>query len=129
MSLCIHHWNENVCQRFDRMMAGKMIAFIDENGYLAAIPNLGVVSAASNALLVNRAEERKREQELKDGQRTAVLLVTLESQVHQAKGTYHLIDKNTAYIQLYRVYSCSLPRPGERVDIPPLRRVELPDLE
>ncbi len=51
-------------------------------------------------------------------------VVTFEPQLLHVKGTFHEIDRPTAYVQLDRVYGCSLPRPGERVDIPMLQRVE-----
>jgi hypothetical protein len=46
--------------------------------------------------------------------------VTLEPAAFQLKGTFHEINESTGYIRLDRVYACSLPRPGVRVDIPML---------
>ncbi len=115
----------NVRKRFDMMAAVKVLAFIDDDGYPVAMPCMGMVSAAPNALVVNRGEEKRRGYSLKDGQHVAVLLVTMEPQVFQVKGTFRIIDDNSAYIQLDSVYACSLPRPGERIDVSPLKRVEV----
>ena len=116
----------NVRSRFDKMAAVKILSFVDDDGYPRAFPALGMVSASDNTLVVDRAEERRRGFSLKDGQRVAISLVTMEPQVFQVKGTFHELDPKTGYVLLDRVYVCSLPRPGERVDIPHLQRVELP---
>jgi len=108
----------NVKVRFARMVAVKVVAFVDDEGQPAAFPEFGMVPASSNSLVVRRGEERKRGLELKDGQRVAVSLVTLEPAAFQVKGTFHVMNHNTGYIQLDRVYSCSLPRPGLRIDLP-----------
>ncbi|MHA1770029.1 MAG: pyridoxamine 5'-phosphate oxidase family protein [Candidatus Thorarchaeota archaeon] len=115
---------QNVLTRFNKMATVKVISFIDEDdGYPRAFPAFGMAAASSNALVVNRNEEIRRGFVLKDGQRVAVSLVTMEPQVFQVKGTFREIDTKTGYIQLDRVYVCSLPRPGERVDIPQVKRV------
>jgi hypothetical protein len=66
---------------------------------------------------------KRRGLELKDGQRVAVSLVTLEPAAFQVKGTFRVISDSVGTIDIDRVYACSLPRPGVRVDIPMLERV------
>jgi len=39
------------------------------------------------------------------------------------KGTFRVISDSVGTIDLDRVYACSLPRPGVRVDLPMLERV------
>jgi hypothetical protein len=106
------------------MAAVKVLAFIDEDGYPAAFPEFGMLPASNNAVIVKRTEEKRRGFSLRDGQRVAISLVSLEPAAFQMKGTFHEIDENNAYVVLDRVYACSLPRPGVRVDLPMLSRVE-----
>lgn len=108
----------NVFERFSKMAAIKVIAFYNEDGYPSAFPAFGMVPVSSNRLVMRRSEEKRRGFKLTDGQRVAVSLVTLEPAAFQAKGTFREIDENLGYIILDRVYACSLPRPGIRVDIP-----------
>lgn len=112
----------NVHKRFSQMAAVKVLAFIDDSNYPVAFPNFGMVPASSNRIAVNRSAEIQRGLKIHDGQRVAISLVTLEPAAFQLKGTFREIDSNTGYIELDRVYTCSLPRPGERVDIPMLSR-------
>ncbi|MFW9846583.1 MAG: hypothetical protein ACFFD6_07540 [Candidatus Thorarchaeota archaeon] len=112
----------NVHKRFNQMAAVKVLAFIDDSGYPVAFPNLGMVPASTNRIAVNRLAEAKRGLKINDGQRVAISLVTLEPAAFQLKGTFREINPVTGYIELDRVYTCSLPRPGERVDIPMLSR-------
>jgi hypothetical protein len=111
----------NVHVRFNQMVAVKVLAFIDETGYPVAFPNLGMLPASSNRIAVNRAAEIRRNLTIKDGQRVAISLVTLEPAAFQLKGFFRELNQNTGYIELDRVYTCSLPRPGERVDVPMLK--------
>ncbi len=114
----------NIQTRFNKMAAVKVLSFVDDDdGYPRAFPAFGMAAASTNTLVVNRGEEVRRGFSIADGQRVAISLVTTEPQVFQVKGTFREIDAKTAYIQLDRVYVCSLPRPGERVDIPQVQRV------
>ncbi len=108
----------NVYQRFSQMAAVKAIGFVGDDGYPVAFPEFGILPSSSNSLVVLRGQERRRALGLSTGTRVAVSLVTLEPAAFQVKGTFHEIDAKTGYIQLDRVYACSLPRPGQRVDIP-----------
>ncbi|MDF1539002.1 MAG: hypothetical protein P1Q69_08870 [Candidatus Thorarchaeota archaeon] len=107
-----------ILRRFAEMAAVKVIAFIDEDGYPAAFPAFGMVPSHPNRLVVKRGEERRRGYKLRDGQRVAVSLVTLEPAAFQVKGTFREISDSTGVIELDRVFVCSLPRPGLRVDLP-----------
>jgi hypothetical protein len=115
---------KNIFDVFSQMAAVKVLAFIDEDGYPAAFPEFGMLPASNNAVIVKRTEEKRRGFSLRDGQRVAISLVSLEPAAFQMKGTFHEIDENNAYVVLDRVYACSLPRPGVRVDLPMLSRVE-----
>lgn len=108
----------NVHERFSQMAAVKALAYIDEDGTPVAFPEFGMLPASSNSLVIKRTEERRRGFKLKDGHRVAVALVTLEPAAFQVKGTFRELDENTGFIQLDHVFACSLPRPGQRVDIP-----------
>lgn len=110
----------NVLKRLSRMAAVKIIAYISEDGYPVAFPEFGMVPVSSNRIVVKRNEEKRRGFELKDGTRVAISLVTLEPAAFQLKGYFREINESTGYIELDRVYTCSLPRPGVRVDIPML---------
>ena len=110
----------NVMKRMAQMAAVKIIAYVDEDGYPVAFPEFGMLPVSSNRLVIKRGEEKRRGFTLKDGVRVAIALVTLEPAAFQLKGTFREIDDSTAYIELDRVYTCSLPRPGERVDKPML---------
>ncbi|MHA1928225.1 MAG: hypothetical protein ACTSV2_06570 [Candidatus Thorarchaeota archaeon] len=108
----------NVYIRFSRMAAIKIVSFYNEDGYPSAFPAFGMVPVSSNRLVMRRTEEIRRGMKLNDGQRVAISLVTLEPAAFQVKGTFREIDNNLGYIILDRVYTCSLPRPGLRVDVP-----------
>lgn len=108
----------NVYERFSRMAAIKIVSFYNDDGYPSAFPAFGMIPVSSNRLVMRRNEEKRRGMKLNDGQRVAVSLVTLEPAAFQVKGTFREIDEKLGYIVLDRVYTCSLPRPGLRVDIP-----------
>jgi hypothetical protein len=110
----------NVLKRMSQMAAVKVIAYISEDGYPVAFPEFGMIPISSNRLVVKRGEEKRRGFSLNDGERVAISLVTLEPAAFQLKGYFREIDDSTGYIDLDRVYTCSLPRPGVRVDIPML---------
>ena len=110
----------NVLKRMSQMAAVKIIAYISEDGYPVAFPEFGMLPVSSNKLVVKRGEEKRRGFSLKDGTRVAISLVTLEPAAFQLKGYFREIDDSTGYIELDRVYTCSLPRPGVRVDVPML---------
>jgi hypothetical protein len=110
----------NIYNAFSKMAAVKVLAFVDDDGYPVAFPEFGMLPAASNRIVIKRKEEKRRGFELNDGERVAISLVTLEPAAFQLKGVFHEINKATGYICLDRVYACSLPRPGVRVDIPML---------
>jgi len=114
----------NIFKIFSEMAAVKVLAFIDEDGYPAAFPEFGMLPVSTNTVVMKRTQEKKRGYSLRDGQRVAISLVSLEPAAFQMKGTFHEIDENTAYVTLDRVYACSLPRPGVRVDLPMLTREE-----
>ncbi len=107
-----------ILRRFSEMAAVKILSFIDDDGYPAAFPAFGMVPAQSNRLVIKRSEEHKRGYSLSDGQRVAISLVTLEPAAFQVKGTFRELDDGTAAVDLDRVYVCSLPRPGLRIDVP-----------
>jgi hypothetical protein len=115
---------KNIHDVFSQMAAVKILAFIDEDGYPAGFPEFGMLPVSSNRVVMRRTQEKRRGYNLRDGQRVAISLVSLEPAAFQMKGTFHEIDENTAYVTLDRVYACSLPRPGVRVDIPMLSRTE-----
>ncbi|TFG31753.1 hypothetical protein EU528_05290 [Candidatus Thorarchaeota archaeon] len=115
---------KNIFDVFSQMAAVKVLAFIDEDGYPAAFPEFGMLPVSTNAVFTKRTQEQKRGYSLRDGQRVAISLVSLEPAAFQMKGIFHEIDANNAYIALDRVYACSLPRPGVRVDLPMLTREE-----
>ena len=115
---------KNIFEIFSQMAAVKVLAFIDEDGYPTAFPEFGMLPASTNTVIMKRTEEKRRGYFLHDGQRVAISLVSLEPAAFQMKGTFHEIDENNAYIILDRVYACSLPRPGVRVDLPMLSREE-----
>jgi hypothetical protein len=108
----------NVRKRLAMMAAVKVIAYIADEGYPVAFPEFGMVPVSSNRIAMKRGEEKRRGFEIKDGMRVAISLVTLEPAAFQLKGYFREIDDSTGYIELDRVYACSLPRPGLRVDIP-----------
>jgi hypothetical protein len=110
----------NVRKRFSQMAAVKIIAHVSEDGYPVAFPEFGMIPVSSNTIVMKRIEERRRGFSLKDGMRVAISLVTLEPAAFQLKGHFRETNDSTGYIELDRVYTCSLPRPGVRVDIPML---------
>ncbi|MFW9956694.1 MAG: hypothetical protein ACFFCT_01370 [Candidatus Odinarchaeota archaeon] len=109
---------KNIYDAFSKMAAVKVLAFIDADGYPVAFPEFGMLPVSSNTIVVKRKEEKKRRLHLHEGQRVAISLVTLEPAAFQLKGVFHEINNSTGYICCDKVYACSLPRPGVRVDIP-----------
>jgi hypothetical protein len=107
-----------ILRRFSEMAAVKILSFIDDDGYPAAFPAFGMLPAQSNRLVIKRGEESRRGYSLSDGQRVAISLVTLEPAAFQVKGTFRELNDGTAAVDLDRVYVCSLPRPGLRIDVP-----------
>ncbi len=114
----------NIYKIFSKMAAVKVLAFIDDDGYPAAFPEFGMLPVSSNSVVMKRDQEKRRGYSLRDGQRVAISLVSLDPAAFQMKGTFHEINDSTGYVKLDRVYACSLPRPGIRVDLPLLTRAE-----
>ncbi len=114
----------NIYKIFSKMAAVKVLAFIDDDGYPAAFPEFGMLPVSSNSVVMKRDQEKRRGYSLRDGQRVAISLVSLDPAAFQMKGTFHEINDSTGYVKFDRVYACSLPRPGIRVDLPLLTRVE-----
>lgn len=114
----------NIYKIFSKMAAVKVLAIIDDDGYPAAFPEFGMLPVSTNTVVMKRIEEKKRGFSLHEGQRVAISLVSLEPAIFQMKGIFHEIDENTEYVNLDRVYTCSLPRLGVRVDLPMLTRQE-----
>jgi hypothetical protein len=110
----------NVFERFSKMAAVKVISFIDEDGYPIGFPALGMLPSSTNRLIIDRGEEIRRGFQIHDGQRVAISLVTTEPAAFQVKGTFRELSSTKAIVDIDRVYACSLPRPGVRVDIPML---------
>ncbi len=114
----------NIYNIFSKMAAVKALAFINSDGYPVAFPEFGMLPVSNNTVVVKRTQEKRRGFELKEGQRVAISLVSLDPAAFQMKGKFHIIDESTGYVRLEEVYACSLPRPGVRVDIPLLTREE-----
>ncbi|MHA2145640.1 MAG: hypothetical protein ACXAB0_09320 [Candidatus Thorarchaeota archaeon] len=112
----------NIYRIFSKMAAVKVLSFISDDGYPVAFPEFGMLPVSSNSVVVKRTQEKRRGYSLQDGQRVAISLVSLEPAAFQMKGTFHEIDDSTGFVTFDRVYACSLPRPGIRVDIPLLTR-------
>jgi len=112
----------NIYKIFSKMAAVKVLAFIDDDGYPAAFPEFGMLPVSSNSVVMKRDQEKRRGYSLRDGQRVAISLVSLDPAAFQMKGTFHEINDSTGYVKFDRVYACSLPRPGIRVDLPLLTR-------
>jgi hypothetical protein len=109
---------KNIYDAFSKMAAVKILAYVNDDGYPVAFPEFGMLPVSSNTIVVKLKEEKRRGFLLQEGQRVAISLVTLEPAAFQLKGTFHEINNSTGYIRLDRVYACSLPRPGVRVDVP-----------
>ena len=118
------HMPKNIYDVFSAMAAVKVLAFVDDDGYPKAFVEFGMLPAATNTVILRRDEEKRRGFSLHDGQRVAISLVSLEPAAFQLKGTFHGINDKLGYVVLDRVYACSLPRPGIRVDVPLLTREE-----
>ena len=118
------HMPKNIFDVFSAMAAVKILAFVDDDGYPKALVEFGMLPAATNTVILRRDEEKRRGFSLHDGQRVAISLVSLEPAAFQLKGTFHEINDKVGYVVLDRVYACSLPRPGIRVDVPLLTREE-----
>lgn len=110
----------NIFNVFSQMAAVKALSFIDSDGYPAAFIEFGMLPVSNNTIVIKRTQEKLRGYELCEGQRVAISLVSLEPAAFQLKGSFHVINDSTGYIRLDKVYACSLPRPGVRVDIPML---------
>ncbi len=111
---------KNILNIFSQMAAVKAVAFIDSDDYPAAFPEFGMLPVSSNTIVVKRTQEKLRGYDLYEKQKVAISLVSLEPAAFQMKGSFHIIDESWGYVRLEKVYACSLPRPGIRVDIPML---------
>lgn len=107
-----------IIKRFSEMAAVKIASFIDDDGYPAGFPEFGMLPVHTNRIVMKRTQEQKRGYTLQDGQRVAISLVTLEPAAFQMKGTFRELDSSTGMVEVDRVYVCSLPRPGARIDVP-----------
>ncbi len=112
----------NVLERVSAMTTVKMFSFVGSDGYPQIVPAFGMYPVGTNRLVVDLGEAKRRASIPFDGQRVAISIVSLEPAAFQMKGTFTQISGSKGLIDLDRVYTCSLPRPGLRVDRPLIKK-------
>jgi len=107
----------NVMEKFERLKAIKVIA-AKEDGYPKVMPVLCMKAVDPNTLIFSCGSSPNLSH-LKDGQRVAASVLTMDAISYQVKGIFGGFKKSgpakIGSISVEEVYSSTPPRPGERI--------------
>jgi len=108
-----------VREKFGRLQAAKLLAYLGEDGYPVAVPVLSLVPAGRGSLVMAGGSAAAALAGLRPGARVAVSVLTFEPLAYQVKGeflgTERSLGRPAGLIRVDEVYSASPPLPGKRI--------------
>jgi hypothetical protein len=111
-----------VIDKFNRALALKYISYIDDEGHPFCMPDFTMRLAEDARLLLAPFPNGHPLREMKQGMKTAAVVMTGGPVAYQVKGTYEgekiQGNKPAVLVAVDRVYTASPPVPGKRV-VPP----------
>jgi predicted pyridoxine 5'-phosphate oxidase superfamily flavin-nucleotide-binding protein len=108
-----------VREKFGRLQAAKLLAYLGQDGYPVAVPVLSLVPAGRGSLVLAGGSAGLALAGLRPGARVAVSVLTFEPLAYQVKGeflgTERSLGRPVGLIRIDEVYSASPPLPGKRL--------------
>jgi len=104
-----------VMEMFGRVVAVKVLAFLDDGGHPHAVPVLSLQPAAPDLMVFQRGPMRPYLSALRDGAPVAVSVITADPVAWQVKGVYRELDASRGAVVLREAYHASPPHMGKRI--------------
>lgn len=108
-----------VAQRFSRLAAVKVIAFLDRQGHPVAVPVRALAPVRPDVLLFPRKPVEAWLADLREGAPVAASVITAEPVAFQVKGTFRSAGSGWGTIQIEKVYHASPPYVGKAIEHQP----------
>jgi hypothetical protein len=105
-----------VKEKFDQMQAIKALAFVPEGKkypFVVPVMSLYPIDAKSMAFKVSASNQELKG--LKNGQETALMVLTMDAIAYQVKGTVDSFDGKFGKIVITEVFSSSPPLAGKKI--------------
>jgi len=107
--------NGVVREKYARLKAVKVLAFMDAAGYPVAVPLMSLQAVAGDLMVFRKNPMRKYLEGLKDGASVAVSVITFDPVAFQVKGTYRDVDDGYGAVAVSEVFHASPPLPGRKI--------------
>ncbi len=104
-----------VMEMFGRVVAVKVLAFLDDRGDPYAVPNMSLQPAAPDVMVFNRKQMAPYLDGLRDGAEVAVCVITGDPVAWQVKGVYRALDEARGAVLLKEAYHASPPHMGKKI--------------
>ena len=108
-----------VRQKFARLQAAKVLAYLDSDGYPDIVPALSLVPADERTFVFGGSVTAPALAALSPGARVAASVLTFEPLAYQVKGEYlgakRSLGQLAGVVGVQEVYSASPPLPGKRI--------------
>jgi len=108
-----------VRQKFARLQAAKVLAYLDSDGYPDIVPALSLTPAGEQTLVFSSGLAAPALEALSAGARVAASVITFEPVAYQIKGEFlgaeRSLGRLVGVMAVQEVYSASPPLPGQRI--------------
>ncbi|MFA5786005.1 MAG: hypothetical protein WDA71_03325 [Actinomycetota bacterium] len=104
-----------VAEKFDRISAFKVFAWVGADGYPVVVPVLSTFPAGQGHLAFKVSSYNERLKQLADGTLVAVNVTTTDPISYQVKGTFEGFACGLGRVEITDVYSSSPPLAGQRI--------------
>jgi len=104
-----------MAEKFSRIAAVKVIAFIDTDGYPYAVPVVALNPVAKDVLVFSKPPMNEYMRDLRPEARIAACVITTEPVAFQVKGTYTSIDEKWGAILVDASFHASPPFVGKQI--------------
>ncbi len=107
--------NPVVMEKFQRLAAVKVLAFIDRDGYPVPVVLMSLRAAAPDVLVFRKAPMGRYMEGLADGAPVAVSVITFDPVAFQVKGVYSDLGASWGAVRLTEAFHASPPFPGRKI--------------
>jgi len=106
-------------EMFGRVVAVKVVAFVDDQGVPHAVPMMSLQPAAPDVMVFGRRRMAPYLSSLREGMEMAVCVITGDPVAWQVKGVYRELDEAWGAVVLQEAYHASPPHMGKRIAVEP----------
>ncbi|MFC1848740.1 pyridoxamine 5'-phosphate oxidase family protein [candidate division CSSED10-310 bacterium] len=104
-----------VAEKFQRIAAVKVCAFIDETNHPFAIPVMSLQPVAPDVLIFRKKPLEQHFHSLKTDMEMAATVITMDPVAFQVKGIYRDLETQWGAIILNKAYHASVPLQGKEI--------------